>query len=65
MNVIKVQRPQRRPNNVRLLRGEIRKLRIPSDFVWHGVAEIFLFGVISLISIWPVFDAMDAVLRLR
>jgi hypothetical protein len=65
MNVIKVQRPRRRQNHGQIHLARATKSRLPNDFSWHGAAEVFLFGLISLISIWPVFDAMDAVLRLK
>jgi hypothetical protein len=65
MNVIKVQRPPRRRSNTQIHPERVTKSRIPNEFGWQAMAEIFLFGMISLISIWPVFDAMDAVLRLK
>jgi hypothetical protein len=65
MNVIKVQRPARLRNGTRIHPAETKKLRSPNDFSWHGLAEVLLFGMMAVTSIWPLFDAMDAVLRLR
>lgn len=65
MNVIKVRRPRGRRNNTQIHSKGTTKSRMPNDFEWHGLAEAFLFGVITFISIWPVFDAMAAVIRLK
>ena len=65
MNVIKVQRPRQHRNNVQIHSKGATKGRMPGDFEWHGLAEAFIFGMIAFISIWPVFDAMVAVIRLK
>ena len=65
MNVIKVPRPQGRRNNRQIHSEGTTKGRMPNDFEWHGLAEAFIFGMIAFISIWPVFDAMVAVIRLK
>ena len=64
MNMIKVRRP-RHLNKPQIHPKGTGKSRIPNDLDWHGLAEVFLFGVIAFSSIWPVFDALDAVIRLK
>ncbi len=60
MNVIKVPRPQRRRNSAEIHPAKIEGRQQSSEFEWHGLAEVLLFGVISIISIWPIWAAMGA-----
>ena len=68
MNVMTVSRPLRKrqtlpslsPNRTRIIITPSRK-----EWDWQDLAEVLLFGLIALVSSWPVLAAFDAIVALK
>ncbi len=66
MNVIKVMRYPRKKaqgEQMNALFQGAQQRRLSDEWQWQAMLEALLFGLMTIVSVWPVLAAADAVIR--
>ena len=66
MNVIKVMRKPKkkaRSEQMNALFQAAQQRRLSDEWQWQAMLEALLFGLMTIVSVWPLLAAADAVIR--
>ena len=66
MNVIKIMKNPRkkvRSEEMNALFQAAQQRRLSDEWQWQAVLEALLFGLMTIVSVWPLLAAADAVIR--